>query len=135
MDDCVFCKIVSGKLPSFKIWEDDEHMAFLDINPIREGHTLVIPKKHYIYFFDIEDDIVAKLIKASRKVAEKMKATFNPESGRIGIIVYGLDVDHTHIHLVPIDHPSDMAFANKKPATQEQLQAVYEKLLKTPSES
>jgi histidine triad (HIT) family protein len=126
--DCIFCKIVSGELPSFKIWEDEFHMAFLDINPIKEGHTLVIPKKHYMYIFDMQDDIVAELIKASKKVADIIDNAFKPKSNKIGIIVYGLDVDHTHIHLVPIDQPGDLSFSNKKAATQEQLQVTFNKI-------
>jgi histidine triad (HIT) family protein len=126
--DCIFCKIVSGEVPSYKIWEDEFHIAFLDIFPIKEGHTLVIPKKHFMYMFDLEDDIVAELMKASKKVAEVLKKAFNPKTEKVGAIVYGLDVDHTHIHLVPIDNPGDLSFANKKAATQQELQDSYNKI-------
>jgi histidine triad (HIT) family protein len=126
--DCVFCKIVSGELPSYKFWEDQDHIAFLDINPIREGHTLVIPKKHFVYLFDMEDEIVSGLIKSSKKVAEVLKASFQPKTQKIGIIVYGLDVDHTHIHMVPIDQPGDLTLANRKPASPEELQATINKI-------
>lgn len=126
--DCVFCQIVAGQIPSYKIWEDELHMAFLDINPIKEGHTLVIPKKHYMYMFDLEDEIVAELMKASKRVAEVLKVSFNPKTSKVGAIVYGLDVDHTHIHLVPIDQPGDLSFSNKKQASQEELQAAFNKI-------
>lgn len=130
MNDCIFCKIVRNEIPSYKIWEDNEQLAFLDINPIKEGHTLVVPKKHAGYFFDLEDHELHSLIKASKTVSQLLQKAFQPRSGKVGMIVYGLDVDHVHVHLVPLDKPGDLSFANKKPASQEELQAALAKIKK-----
>lgn len=128
MTDCIFCKIVEGQIPSNKVWEDGKHLAFLDIHPIKEGHTMVIPKKHYPYLFDLTDTQLAELWLAAKQVSKLLKQVFNPKSGKIGVLVYGLDVDHTHIHLVPIDKSGDLSFANAKPATEEQLKKTQKKI-------
>lgn len=98
--DCIFCKIVAGEIPCYKVWEDDEHLAFLTIGPMQEGHTLVIPKTHDPYLFDLEDDRYQSLLVAAKKVAIKLKQVFGVP--RIGVAVEGFSVDHVHIHLVPI---------------------------------
>lgn len=121
MKDCIFCKIVEGSIPCYKVWEDDQFLAFLDIHPIKTGHTIVIPKKHLPYIFDIPDSELSSLMIATKKVSEKLKKAFNPKSGKIGVIVYGLDVDHTHIHLVPINKSGDLSFSNAKLASKEEL--------------
>lgn len=126
MDDCIFCKIASGKIPYYKVWEDDKHLAFLDIRPIKEGHTMVIPKKHHAYAFDMPDDELTGLTLASKKAAKLLREAFKPKSGKIGAIVYGLDVDHVHIHLVPIDKTGDLSFSNAKPASKESLEKTLE---------
>lgn len=128
MENCIFCKIASGDIACYKVWEDDKHLAFLDIHPIKEGHTMVIPKKHHPYTFEIEDIEYTDLWLAAKKVASLLKKTFNPKTGKIGSIVYGLDVDHSHIHLVPIDKSGDLSFSNAKSATQEQLKQTLEKI-------
>lgn len=126
MDNCIFCQIASGKIPSYKVWEDDKHLAFLDIRPIKDGHTMIIPKNHHSYFFEMPDDELTALTLASKKVAKLLQKAFKPKSGRIGAIVYGLDVDHVHIHLVPIDKTGDLSFANSKPASKESLEKTLE---------
>lgn len=128
MDGCIFCKIVTGDIPCYKVWEDDNFLAFLDIHPIKEGHTMVIPKKHYPYVFDIEDPEYSELWKAAKQVSTMLKQTFQPKTGKIGVIVYGLDVDHTHIHLVPIDKSGDLSFTKAKPASKEQLEQTLAKI-------
>ncbi len=128
MDNCLFCKIISGDIPCYKVWEDDDHLAFLSIHPIKEGHTLVIPKNHHPYAFEIEDAEYTSLWLAAKKVAAKLKNTFNPQTGKIGSMVYGMDVDHTHIHLVPIDQSGDLSFKNAKPASKEELETTLAKL-------
>lgn len=130
MSDCIFCKIAEGKIPSYKVWEDQANLAFLDINPIKMGHTLVVPKKHAGYFFDLEDHELHSLIKASKTVSQLLQKAFQPRSGKVGMIVYGLDVDHVHVHLVPLDKPGDLSFANKKPASQKELQTTLAKIKK-----
>lgn len=126
--DCIFCKIVKGHVPSYKVWEDENYLAFLDIFPIKTGHTMVIPKKHHPYIFEIPDEELQGLSIAAKKVAERLKKAFKPKTGKVGVIVYGLDVDHTHIHLVPLDRPGDLNMGNKAKASDEELSATLKKL-------
>lgn len=128
MEGCVFCKIVLGEIPSYKVWEDQNHLSFLDINPIKEGHTLVIPKAHHAYLFDIEGRELSNLMRATKKVADILKKAFSPKSGKIGAIVYGLDVDHAHIHLIPIDQAGDLSFTNKKTVSSKKLRKTLDKI-------
>lgn len=108
----VFTKIVNGELPSHKVAEDDQFLAFLDITPLREGHVLVIPKREVDYIFDIEDQLLAEMMVFAKSVAKKLKAAI--PCNRIGVTVIGLEVPHAHIHLIPIDSLNDMNFANPK---------------------
>lgn len=128
MENCIFCKIIAGDIPSLKVWEDKNHLAFLSIAPIMPGHTLVIPKKHSDYVFDMEDEPLAELIKATKPVAKKLKTAMNPKTGKIGIMVAGLEVPHTHVHLIPMDSEGDLTFAKAKPATPEDLKLVLAKI-------
>lgn len=124
--DCVFCKIISGEIPSFKVAESETHLAFLSIAPIKSGHTLVIPKKHSDYVFDLEDSEIADLMVFSKSVSGKLKNTLNPKTGKIGVMVAGLQVAHTHIHLIPMDSECDLTFANAKSASTQELNDVLE---------
>lgn len=108
----IFTKIVSGEIPAHKVHEDDRFLAFLDINPLREGHTLVIPKVEIDYFFDLPDVLLRDIMVFAREVARKIEAVIPCE--RIGITVIGLEVPHTHVHLIPIDSVTDMNFAKPK---------------------
>lgn len=108
----IFSKIVAGEFPSYKIAEDDKHYAFLDINPVAPGHTLVIPKKEVSYLFDLSDEEYTALQLFAKKVALAMKKALPCE--RIGVTVIGLEVPHAHIHLVPITKESDMNFSKPK---------------------
>ncbi len=108
----VFSKIVAGEIPSYKVAEDERHFAFLDINPVAPGHTLVIPKKEVSYLFDLSDDEYTALQLFAKKVALAMKKALPCE--RIGEAVIGLEVPHAHIHLVPINKESDMNFFKQK---------------------
>ncbi|MDE6190924.1 MAG: HIT family protein [Muribaculum sp.] len=108
----IFSKIVAGEIPSYKIAEDDKHYAFLDINPIAPGHTLVIPKKEVSYLFDLSDEEYTALQLFAKKVALAMKKALPCE--RIGVTVIGLEVPHAHIHLVPITTEGDMNFSKPK---------------------
>lgn len=108
----IFSKIVAGEIPSYKIAEDDKHYAFLDINPVAPGHTLVIPKKEVSYLFDLSDEEYTALQIFAKKVALAMKKALPCE--RIGVTVIGLEVPHAHIHLVPITKESDMNFSKPK---------------------
>lgn len=97
----IFSKIVAGEIPCYKIAEDKDHFAFLDIFPVAKGHTLVIPKKETDYFFDLSDEEIAALMAFGKKVAMAIEKTIPCE--RIGITVLGLEVPHAHVHLVPLD--------------------------------
>lgn len=108
----IFSKIISGEVPSYKIAEDVEFLAFLDINPIAIGHTLVIPKMEIDYFFDLEDDLLARMLIFSKSVAGKLKRIIDCK--RIGVSVIGLEVPHAHIHLIPINSISDIDFSKPK---------------------
>lgn len=119
---CIFCKIIKGEIPCYKIWEDENHLAFLDIFPIKPGHTMVIPKNHHPYAFEIPSGEYEAIWNATKIVSEILKKAFNPKTGKIGVVVYGLDVDHTHIHLVPLDKSGDLDFKNKYKATKEELE-------------
>jgi len=127
MDNCIFCKIIKGEIPCYKVWEDENFFAFLDLNPIREGHTLVIPKKHVNYIFDMEDKDYSWLMLASKKVSELLKKKIN--SKRIGVLVEGFGVDHVHVHLVPIDNGGQVCLQYSKHASNEELDKVVKKIL------
>ena len=108
----IFSRITAGEIPSYKIAEDDRHFAFLDINPVAPGHTLVIPKQETDYIFDLNDDDYASLQLFAKRVAEAMRRAMPCK--RIGVAVMGLEVPHTHIHLIPINAESDMNFFKEK---------------------
>jgi histidine triad (HIT) family protein len=108
----IFTKIIRGEIPCYKIAEDDRYFAFLDINPLKAGHTLVVPKKETDYLFDLEDDQLSGLILFSKKVASAIKSAI--PCNRIGVAVLGLEVPHAHIHLVPMDTMDDINFKNPK---------------------
>lgn len=96
----IFTKIINGEIPCHKVAENSSHIAFLDINPIAEGHTLVVPKKEIDYFFDLPDDLYRQTMDFSRKIARAIDRALEPL--RTGIIVQGLEVPHAHLHLVPL---------------------------------
>ena len=107
----IFSKIISGEIPSFKIYEDDNFLAFLDINPNALGHTLCIPKKEMDQIFDLDDKTLSELIIFSKKVANAIKKAVVCE--RVGMSVIGLEVPHVHVHLIPINNMNDMSFDTK----------------------
>lgn len=108
----IFSRIVAGEIPCYKIAEDERYFAFLDINPLTKGHTLVIPKHAVDYIFDLSDEDLAGLHLFAKRVAEAMKASLPCK--RIGMAVIGLEVPHAHIHLIPIQRESDILFSNPK---------------------
>ena len=108
----IFTKIIRGEIPCYKVAEDENYFAFLDINPLMEGHTLVVPKKENDYIFDLDDDDLSGLMLFSKKVALGIEKAV--PCARIGVAVVGLEVPHTHIHLVPINSVSDLNFKNPK---------------------
>lgn len=108
----LFSRIVAGEIPAYKIAEDDRFLAFLDIFPLAEGHTLVIPKVEIDYIFGIDDQLLADMMVFSKKVALAIERVVPCQ--RIGIAVIGLEVPHAHIHLIPINHVSDIDFSRPK---------------------
>ena len=108
----VFSKIVAGEITCYKVAEDENFLAFLDINPLVEGHTLVIPKKEVDYIFDLDSDTYSGLMVFARKVAKAIKSTIDCK--RVGVAVLGMEVPHAHIHLVPLRKESDLNFSNPK---------------------
>ena len=123
----IFSKIVDGDIPAFKVAEDENHLAFLDIFPLAKGHVLVIPKKETDYIFDINSDDYLALWQFSQKVAKAMDKVIPCK--RIGVAVIGLEVPHTHIHLVPINKISDINFERPKlKFSDEQMNEVAQKI-------
>ena len=108
----LFSKIAAGEIPCYKIAENEEFYAFLDINPITKGHTLVIPKAETDYIFDIEDGVLGRMMIFTKKIANALKKAIPCK--RIGVAVVGLEVPHAHIHLIPIEKEADMLFTNPK---------------------
>ncbi|HMP29699.1 MAG TPA: HIT family protein [Saprospiraceae bacterium] len=108
----IFKKIIDGEIPCYKVAENDEFLAFLDVNPLKIGHTLVIPKIEVDYIFDIEDDLIAKMMIFAKHVAKSIQSAY--PCNRIGVGVIGLEVAHAHIHLVPINSMNDINFSNTK---------------------
>lgn len=108
----IFSKIIAGEIPCYKIAEDEDFFAFLDINPLNHGHTLVVPKKEVDYIFDIEDELLGKMNVFAKKVALAIEKVVACE--RIGIAVLGLEVPHAHIHLIPINGIYDIDFSKPK---------------------
>ena len=123
----LFSRIVNGEIPCYKVAENDYYLAFLDINPLVKGHVLVIPKIEVDYIFDLEDDAYLGLWLFSKRVSQAIKKAITCK--RIGIAVIGLEVPHTHIHLIPMNRVGDMNFAGTKltPEAQE-LQLISEKI-------
>ena len=108
----IFSKIIAGEIPSYRIHEDDRYYAFLDINPLAKGHTLVIPKVETDYLFDLDDDLLAGMMVFSKKVAQAIDQTMDCK--RVGVAVLGLEVPHAHIHLIPINSLHDIEFSRPK---------------------
>ncbi|MFN8338440.1 MAG: HIT family protein [Saprospiraceae bacterium] len=108
----IFSKIISGEIPSFKILEDDNYLAFLDVFPLKAGHTLVIPKIETDYIFDMDDENLANMMVFAKRVAKAIKSAI--PCAKVGVAVIGLEVAHAHIHLIPITKVSDISFANPK---------------------
>lgn len=108
----IFSKIVAGEIPSYKIAEDENYYAFLDINPLKKGHTLVIPKNEVDYIFDLDAELLGGLHKFSQKIAKALDKTITCK--RVAVVVLGLEVPHAHIHLIPMDSENDVRFSNPK---------------------
>lgn len=116
----IFTKIINGEIPCYKIAEDENYLAFLDVNPNAKGHTLCIPKEEINKIFDMEEEHYLGLMKFSRKIAKALEKTV--ECKRIGVAVVGLEVPHTHVHLIPLQDMDDMRFQRKVLLTKEEFE-------------
>jgi len=129
----IFSKIVSGEIPCHKVAEDENYLAFLDINPLNTGHTLVIPKKEIDYIFDIDDETYTGLMLFAKKVALAIRKEV--PCNRIGVAVVGLEVPHAHIHLIPVSTMDDMNFRRPKMKfTDEEFKSIADRIAKRFSE-
>tara|TARA_B110001452_G_scaffold60370_1_gene47057 strand:- start:249 stop:644 length:396 start_codon:yes stop_codon:yes gene_type:complete len=130
VEDSIFTKIIKGVIPCYKIAEDDKFIAFLDVNPLQEGHTLVVPKIQIDYIYDLPEDVLSELFIFSKIVAKKIENSIKCE--RIGIAVVGLEVPHAHVHLIPINKISDINFQRpRKIFTNEDLKKTTIKILES----
>jgi histidine triad (HIT) family protein len=122
----IFKKIIDGEIPCYKVAEDENFLAFLDVNPNAKGHTLCIPKQEIDKFFDIEEDLYLGLMQFSKKVAIALEKTVPCK--RIGMAVIGLEVPHAHVHLIPLNEMGEMTFKHKVSLTKEEFEALAKKI-------
>ncbi|WP_462393469.1 HIT family protein [Alistipes indistinctus] len=108
----IFTRIIQGEIPCHKVAEDDRYFAFLDINPLTEGHTLVVPKKETDYLFDLDDDTLAGMVLFAKRIAKRIGEKIACK--RVAVVVLGLEVPHAHIHLIPINNEKDVDFHREK---------------------
>jgi len=123
---CVFCEIVAGRIPSYKVWEDRDFIAFLDIKPIRPGHILLVPREHHDSVFDMPADLYDRTFRVARSLAGPLEKHFNVP--RVGIVVEGFGVAHAHVHLVPISEAGQLNPALAKEASSESLALIKDSL-------
>lgn len=125
----IFSKIVNGEIPAYKVAEDENYLAFLDIFPVAKGHTLVIPKKEVDYIFDLDDDLYTGLHAFAKKVAIGIKQAIPCQ--KVGVLVLGLEVPHAHIHLIPMQNEGDLLnFSKKIKLTPDEFQSIKELISK-----
>lgn len=122
----IFTRIIDGELPGHFVWHDDDCVAFLSIAPIREGHTLVVPRVEVDHWLDLDPGLAAHLMTVAQRVGRAQQDVFAP--ARVGLIIAGMEVPHTHLHVIPIDRESDLHFENARPADAEALAATAERL-------
>ncbi len=122
----IFTKIINGEIPCYKIAEDDNFLAFLDVNPNAKGHTLCVPKQEIDKIFDIQDDLYLGLMQFSKKIAVALEKTVPCK--RIGMAVIGLEVPHAHVHLIPLNEMDEMRFQNKVTMTKDEFESLAKKI-------
>jgi len=124
----IFTRIINGEIPCYKIAENDEFFAFLDINPVQKGHTLVVPKEEVSYIFDINDDKLGRYMAFAKRVAAAIKAAV--PCIKVGIAVVGLEVPHSHIHLIPLNEVNDLNFEHKMTLSKEEMEQIAQNIVK-----
>ena len=123
----IFSKIINGEIPSHKIAEDEHYYAFLDINPLKKGHTLVVPKEETDYLFDLDDQTLGGMMVFAKRIARAIDRVIKCK--RVGVVVLGMEVPHAHIHLIPLDKESDASFTQPKmKLSDEELEEIAEKI-------
>ncbi|MDD6001054.1 MAG: HIT domain-containing protein [Bacteroidales bacterium] len=124
----IFTRIINGEIPCYKIAENEEFFAFLDINPVQKGHTLVVPKEEVSYIFDINDDKLGRYMAFAKRVAAAIKAAV--PCIKVGIAVVGLEVPHSHIHLIPLNEVNDLNFEHKMTLSKEEMEQIAQNIVK-----
>jgi len=127
MENCKFCRIVKRELNSYKLYEDEKFLAFLDINSVQEGHFMIIPKKHSEYIFDLEEPDYSELMKLAKKLSAKLKEA--TKAKKIGLAVEGFGEEHLHIHLMPVNKVGDLDPCKHKRVMDDHLQMLHKKLM------
>ena len=127
MEDCLFCQIVQGKLSAHKIWEDEHFLAILDINPNTPGHTLLLPKIHEPYVFDLEQNLYSSLFDLAQKLSKPILEV--TKAKRIGVVIQGFTVPHVHLHLIPMNDVHDLESTRVTPASEVELSSMALKIV------
>ena len=123
----IFTKIINGEIPSYKIAEDENYFAFLDINPLKKGHTLVVPKQETDYLFDLDDQTLGGMMVFAKPIARAIDKVI--DCNRVAVVVLGMEVPHAHIHLIPLDRESDACFSQPKlKLSEEEFEEIAEKI-------
>ena len=123
----IFTKIINGEIPSYKITEDENYFAFLDINPLKKGHTLVVPKQETDYLFDLDDQTLGGMMIFAKPIARAIDKVI--DCNRVAVVVLGMEVPHAHIHLIPLDRESDACFSQPKlKLSEEEFEEIAEKI-------
>ena len=128
METCIFCQIVKGSAPAHKLWESEDFLAFLTIRPCNPGHTLLIPKNHVDYVFDLEEPLYSRIFQAAKQLSEPIKQA--TEAKRVGVAIEGFSVPHVHLHLVPLSNMAELDPHRHIKQTQEELAEMAEKIRK-----
>lgn len=126
MSDCIFCKIIAGEIPSYKVYEDEETYAFLDIHPINDGHTLVVPKQHILFVHHSDDTTYHAVMSTVKKVMQALEKALNP--ARVGVIIEGFDVDHAHVKVVPLNDVKDIQTVHVKETPEDSFEKIQTKV-------
>ncbi|MCD7969193.1 MAG: HIT family protein [Alistipes sp.] len=123
----IFTRIINGEIPCYKVAEDEKFFAFLDINPVQPGHTLIVPKQEKDYIFSLDDQLLGEMMVFAKKIALRIEQAV--ECNRVAVVVIGLEVPHAHIHLIPINKESDLDFSNKKQLSTEEFISLQKKIV------
>lgn len=126
MESCIFCQILKGSARAHKIWENENFFAFLDINPVNPGHTMIIPKHHLDYVFDLGEPLYSELFKVAKELSEPIQRAM--KASRIGVVIEGFGVSHLHVHLVPINKVNELDPTRAKRATLEELAPIADRI-------